>query len=582
MSTATEDVGAIRAGDHAFRVPEVLESAVATLRAAAPLELFAAAASILLPVAISPMLYSYTFTPKFALLLVVAAVGLPQLLVLARRGASAAPARAMLAFLAVALVSAARSRSALVGMFGLYSWGTGWLFWCGAAGAWAVGRSLGDRGRRLVAGGLLAGAAVNATMAIVQEVLRARGPVLGLYQGGQADGLMGNPIYLESLLLGALALALVAALRGRAAWLLLAALLSAALELSGERLAVPLLALLVVAGVAVSRTRRSLELAAVVVGAYGLTYLVTGRLLHTRLQTSVVHNPRTLLWKSLAHAFLHDPLFGYGPGGTLLAGTRYGSLALARRLGVATYFADAHDIVVEVAITTGLLGIAALGFFVVLGVRHAMTPLLGFALLAVAVELVEPLNVGVTPLVLLAFGAAFKGAAQPARVRGRALAAVRGALVAAALLAGASIVFGDFELNEGYLHYDYGTARAAAQVLPEWSQPAALVAQIAANRSVALPDARIWRLRTRHWWQVAVRRDPGYTQSWYDLAVADMSLGRDRLAVRELRVALSLDRYSTDALLGLSTLERRLGSPGLAERYLELAQATAPGTRLSL
>ena len=49
-----------------------------------------------------------------------------------------------MAFLVVALVSAfviAITRQS--GSSGLYLWGTGWLFWLGAAGAFAIGASLG-------------------------------------------------------------------------------------------------------------------------------------------------------------------------------------------------------------------------------------------------------------------------------------------------------------------------------------------------------------------------------------------------------------------------------------------------------
>jgi len=81
-----------------------------------------------------------TFTPKFAVLLLFAAVGIvPLARLVTSRSQLRWPARAAVAFLVVALVSALVSPSPYLGFFGLYLWGTGWFFWLGAAGAFAIG-----------------------------------------------------------------------------------------------------------------------------------------------------------------------------------------------------------------------------------------------------------------------------------------------------------------------------------------------------------------------------------------------------------------------------------------------------------
>src|ERR1035441_2454972 len=109
--------------------------------------------------AFSPKVSSGTFTPKFAVLLLFAAVGVVPLFRLVReRSPLRWPARAAVAFLAVALVSALISPSPNIGFFGLFLWGTGWLFWLGAAGAFAIGASLGPNDRQWLFGGLLVGA----------------------------------------------------------------------------------------------------------------------------------------------------------------------------------------------------------------------------------------------------------------------------------------------------------------------------------------------------------------------------------------------------------------------------------------
>lgn len=543
---------------------------------ARPLEIFAAVVAALLPVAISPVVYSYTFTPKLAVLLLVAAVGVPRLVVLALRGDQAVPARAALVFLAVALASSLHSPAELLAFFGSYGWGTGWVFWCAVMGAFAIGASLHDRGRELVGRGLLVGAGVNAVVEIFQEALRLNSPVVGLYQGTQADGLMGNPIYLESILVGALALTLVRAQRS-SAWLALATLLAAGLELSGERYAIVLLAALALYALAVVRSRRGLGFVVALGVGYGAAYLGTSHLLHERIAASVASNPRILLWKTLARALPHEVLLGFGPEGTMAAQTRYSSLALARKLAVGTYFADAHDVVVEVAVTTGILGLLAFGAFGVVALRHARGPLLGFAVLAVAVELIEPLNVGVTPLVFLALGAAAgAGTIGPAVDGSRAELAARTALVACALAAAAALLVGDYEVNQGILDYNFSQARSGAQVLRVWADPAVLAANVADNRSIAFSDPHHWLPITRYWRAVAVQREPTNTLLWEELADSDVAIGHDRRAIAEYQRSLVLDRFDTDALLYFGRLEDQLGHQSRALELFRRAIVTAP------
>ncbi len=550
---------------------------------ARPLEMFAAVVAAVLPVAISPVVYSYTFTPKLAVLLVVTAVGMPRLVALSLRGDHAAPARAALAFLAVALAASLHSPARLLAFFGSYGWGTGWLFWCAVMGAFAIGASLGDRGRELVATGLLVGAGANAVVEIFQEALRLNSPVLGLYQGTQADGLMGNPIYLESILVGALGLTLVRATTRHPGWLALAALLSAGLELSGERYAILLLAALALYALVTVRSRQGVGYVVAIGVGYGAAYVSTSRLLRQRITASVASNPRTLLWKSLARALRHHLLLGFGPGGTMAAQTRYGSLALARKLEVGTYFADAHDVFIEVAVTTGILGLVAFLAFGLLALRNARGPLLGFAVLAIAVELVEPLNVGVTPLIFLALGAAAgTGALREVGTGSRSELAVRSALSLAAILVAGAMLVGDYEVNQGHLHYNFSQARSGSEILRVWAEPAVLTANVADNRSIAFSDPNRWLPITRHWREIAVQREPTNTQLWEELADSDVAIGHDALATAEYHKALALDRYDTGALLYFGRLELQLGRRSSALALLRQAVSSAPDYRQAI
>ena len=125
--------------------------------------------------------------------------------------------------------------------------------------------------------------------------------------------------------------------------------------------------------------------------------------------------PRVQLWQAAIEAIGDRPLLGYGPGRTQARHvTPRRSLTFARYEGPDVLFADAHNFLVEVLTTTGILGFAAFLAWLVLAGRRARGPLAGFAVVGAMTMLVEPLNVGLTPLVLLALGAAGADAAEPA------------------------------------------------------------------------------------------------------------------------------------------------------------------------
>ena len=100
------------------------------------LGVFAAVGAVALCFAFSPKVTSVTFTPKFAVVLLFAAVGIVPLARLVRSASPLRwPARAAVAFLAVALLSAGSSPSPNIGFFGLHPVGNG----AGCSGLGAAG-----------------------------------------------------------------------------------------------------------------------------------------------------------------------------------------------------------------------------------------------------------------------------------------------------------------------------------------------------------------------------------------------------------------------------------------------------------
>lgn len=575
------------------------------------LGVFAAIGAAALCLGFSPKVNSVTFTPKFAVLLLFAAVGVVPL---ARLVMGSSPlrwaARAAVAFLAVALVSALVSPSPNIGFFGLYLWGTGWLFWLGAAGAFAIGASLGAKDRPLLFAGLLVGALGNALIAVLQIVGNLSTPGLNLYDGSQADGLLGNPIYLEALLLGGLALVLGRVCRAPLRWGAAALLLAVSLEFTFERFALIVLALLVIYALYSYGTRKGGTFTLLVAAGYGIGYLGGGSGLGTRVTSGTGETTfglRLRVWLQSAHYVLHHPLLGVGPGQLRTAMDSSATLSFFQRVLAGRVLTDSHDIFVEVAVTTGLLGLACFLVWLIATARMAArSAFLGFAAAMIAVELVEPINIAIVPLALLALGAAAAARWNPETVAsdtayqeaGRQTEQTHGArysdrgvsayarittvvAVVLALFLGGTMVAGDAYMFRGTNFgpgqpFNIAAAEDANRLLPYWPDSALEPARIEAFDTLnGVSAARAHLAAARRWTAVAVNRDSHNPQLWTLLAVADIDLKKYGLARTEFYHALSCDKWFTQALQGLGQLAGMADNWNQAIHFYRLALTTA-------
>ncbi|MEZ5177163.1 MAG: hypothetical protein R2746_02485 [Acidimicrobiales bacterium] len=89
--------------------------------------------------------------------------------------------------------------------YGSYGTDVGWIYLAGYLSAYALGRRVSPRGRRLVPYLLLAGILVNAAFGILEAITDPAGDLAT--DDGRALGLMANSLFLAGLLVGALALA---------------------------------------------------------------------------------------------------------------------------------------------------------------------------------------------------------------------------------------------------------------------------------------------------------------------------------------------------------------------------------------
>jgi O-antigen ligase len=548
----------------------------------------AAGIALVLPVASAPVAELPTWALRWALLPAVASLGLPLLVAFALRpGSGRRPARWALGWLAWAALATALAPQPVVAFWGEYRVGTGWVMLAAVAGAWAIGARAGERGARTVASALLAGCVVNAAVAVASQLVNLSS--LGMEPfAGRSVGFYGNPVYLAELLCGGLWLALVRLATPARRGLAVAAggLVAAAVELSGSRTA---LALAVAAGVvAVVRLRGRARLLAALVVAGGIALgaavaaVAPASTTGTDRVTSIAVadagvSPRLDTWRGGLSALGTRPLWGWGPGGTLAAAGPRRTLRVARDEGPDLMFADAHDLLVEAAVTTGLVGLGLLLLWVASAVAAARRRptgegLLGFAALAVAATLAEPMHVGITPLAALALGAAASWGLRPAARARRAAAAAGLAVGAAGVLVTGWLIAGLVALDQADLAGDPVAATAAARRLPPWGESDAIVGRLIAFQSITARDPQLAKSKLDAaigWWAAAAARDPADPTRWDDLGGALEHAGRPDAAAAAYERALRDNPWSARAYAGLV----RLGPPTVPAARVAVARA---------
>lgn len=543
--------------------------------------LLAGTAALMLPVLVSPSVIGDSWSVRYAALAVVLGAGLPTAVALLSTEARAV-ARAGLALGAAATASALLSRQPELAVWGLFLTGTGALFVLALVAAWALGAAAGERGRALVAGGLIAGALANVAVALLETGFELESLHLPL-SDGRAPGLMGNPVFLGSLLAGAVWLVLDRLPRS-GWWLVALGALGAGLQVSGTRFALALTA----AAVAVKAKQVGWRPAAVAAGALVAGVILggavsasngavtgTGRLSDESAASGGI-SMRAATWRTAPAALMERPILGHGPG-------RYGAATAPHRtrnlaaIAPDRYYSDAHNLLVEYAVTTGAVGLTLMAALVWSAVRRAgpATPLGGFAVIVLAGHLLQPQHVALTPLAFLALGAA---APVPGLVGGRALSTVRAGLTVAGVAAAAWFLVGVFRLDQARLDFDAADARAALSHVPPWPDPRTLLARIHTFNFVDDRDpaetqqALVWR-------KAAVARDPDDPRLWNNLADAQAVDDQLEPAARSYDRALALDPWSVRALNGRGQILASRGNTAEARRLLNRSLAVNPNQR---
>lgn len=549
-----------------------------------PSAMFAGSVALLLPLFTHPSVLLSPFSLRYAALAIVVGVGGVLLANLVRSGARI-PAIVALGFAGWALLSAAVSPQPAMSLWGMFGLGTGALFVCALAGSWAVGLTSGEGGQALVERGLLISATANAGIAVAQTLVNLAAFDLPLYEDNRAPGLLGNPVFLGGLLAAALWLVLHR-LGSSWRWAPVVVLMGAALQLSGSRfsLAVAVLTLPAALLTKVLGWRRVLIAAvALVCGIAGGTQISehrgslsgTQRAFSQPVFSGGLEN-RIENWKAAPGALGDRPLLGWGPN-------RYGQATSARRtLAVAegrpeTLYTDAHNLLVEYAVTTGLGGLALLLALIALSLRASVltSPLTGFALLALAGHMLQPQNVALTPLTFLALGTGMVGVRLPPPPP-RAVVAVVGGL---GLAAAATCVFGVYLLEQARLDFTTRPAERASDILPPWPEPPGILGNVTAFHGISRGGDAATLAQSRTFLLEATRRDPADPALWNSLAEAELRDGLDGDAGRHFAVALQRNPWSVRALNGLGQIALNARDEDEAARLFRKSLRVLPTQR---
>ena len=298
---------------------------------------------------------------------------------------------------------------------------------------------------------------------------------------------------------------------------------------------------------------------------------------------------RLRIWQAGLHFLAHHPVLGSGPGQLRTAVDSVTTLQLARHITAGRVLTDGHDIIIEVAVTTGLLGFACFAAWLGLSLRaSARCAFLGFAVAMLLVELVEPINIAIVPLEFFGLGAALATRMLPApddddeaapptaafgsgRARTAGLASMA-VVTLVALFVGTTMVVGDVDMNSA-THYQAGRpfnldeAKRANTLLPYWPESAQTVALVLAFQAAStgvvdhhlLADSRNWTAR-------AVTRDRRDPELWTDLGGADLELKQLSLASSQFTRALQYNRWYPQAMQGLGEVAAERGDWATAAR----------------
>lgn len=497
-------------------------------------------------IAYSSVLSDPTRTIRIALLLATLVPGLMSLVATAARREPAAIAAS--AFLAIAGASTIFGGSPWNSLFGVYS-DSAYLYLIGYFAVWQCGRLMSPEGRRRLVHVILAGVLANCLVGLM-EVAADITRWIPTVAPGRAAGLTGNPVFLGGLLLGALPMAVAELqyVRTRAAQVALAlitAVFAATSNLTGSRISlVGAVGLAVLVLARLPARSRLIAAGAIAVGLFGSALLPDATTVGDRVASGSGFQSRLLAWEAGAEGLLGQPLLGFGPGRFKAASGPHLSSQFPAAEAPDTLFSSAHNILVEVAVGTGVLGLAAFLLWVFVACRRCRGPLAIFALGVSMSFLLQPVTMVAAAPLMLAVGASSPKPPAIPWPRWATLLSMGAATVGLTL--GVCFIASDYLFAQGYVE----TAARLRPASSDFAVRRATAARLRASQTATLND----RGAALRYARAAAAIDPFSTEAWQELARAEGSWGSAEKSQAAFERALELYPWSENSLLGLQTV----------------------------
>lgn len=499
---------------------------------------------LLLLVAFAPPLIFDSWTPRMAILMGCAPIGVLLLVGLCGRRDRAAVALSLALLWAVftAIVSS-DPRSALIGFVGR---DLSTLTVVAAAGCWAIGRTMSARGSTLMVLALIWGGTLGGAVGVLQVLFDVTTGPLALFDG-RPTSFYSNPVYFGAITAATFAAA--AATWSRERWrahtvpLVVGGL---ATSLSGSRVALGAALVVLLLLVGLRRSRQSALSAGLgslsLIAGVALDRLVgAGRNAADRL-AETAGSGRTQVWRYGLEAWADRPLTGYGFGRFRPAVQGRFSTEFVRDFApddLTQAWFDPHNVVISVLVAVGAVGAVFVVAWVAIALRATSGGALLWALLALVLHWgLQPVSLFTLPLAMLLFGAASHPLDEPLRA-----SRVHAAGLAVGLVIAVGLVSADLALR--LAADDADGDRAANVAMFYFDDP--VVSDIVAQVYVFDPAEDSLESELR-WRRQAAESEPDRPFWWSQLGRTQLLAGRIDASESSIDRALSLQPTNARAL----------------------------------
>jgi O-antigen ligase len=508
------------------------------------------------------------WTPRMAALL----AGLPLGVVLLVRQAwrRDRAALAATAFLLWAFIGAMASGAPWRSIIGQVDGNThSVVIFCGVFGFWALARNMSDRGRALVGPVLVGSLGLSAMVGVLQIVLDISGGPLA-YVGGRAGGLEGNAVMFATTLCGACAWCASTAIsagaaRSRLAALTGVAIFALAIGLSGSRISI--IAIIVVSAAVCWRARdlRSLRVpGAAVVGllaSFGLQRVVQLGADSVQRFESAGSSGRPDVWRASLAGFSERPFLGWGLGRVRPAIQSHFTpefVRLHQQSDAASAWNDVHNIILQMLVSVGIVGVVVLVVFLVVAFRRADFAL-SLAAVAISINwLLQPAGISSLGVAAIFLGASATRVATSTDETRRRLRALTASAVVLGLMAALALVVADLNLRRAVQSGDHVAIRSAAA----WFGDDPFVIDIFLVGTYR-PDIAVERTAREAAARRAADAEPDVPTWWNELAMTQWDTGELDGMRASVEKALALQPNHVRSWVQLTMYAKRVGDTDL-------------------